>query len=383
MLTCQKHLFSIEPGIHYLNGAYMSPLMKSVEAAGLQSVLRKSRPYNVTPADFFTEAEQLRALFARLVGATAAQQVALIPAVSYGMAVLAKNFAVRKGQKIIVAEAQFPSNVYPWMELVLQGAELVQVPMPQEKENRGRRWNERILDAIDGHTALVALGHVHWATGTVFDLAAIAKRVHECGGLIVVDGTQSVGALPMDVNALQLDALVCGGYKWLMGPYSLGYAWYSDTFHAFQPIEENWINRAGSEDFTKLTDYQEDYQPGAKRFDVGERSNFILVPMALAALQQLLDWRPGNIQQYCQALTAGAVDTWQAHGFWVDNPADRAGHLFGIQLPAGMDPLLLQQKLKAHHIYVSVRGGFVRVSPNVYNDAADIAALTSVLLEDQ
>lgn len=383
MLACQKHLFSIEPDIHYLNGAYMSPLMKSVEAAGLQSVLRKSRPYNVTPADFFTEAEQLRALFARLVGASAAQQVALIPAVSYGMAVLAKNFTVRKGQKIIVAEAQFPSNVYPWMELVRQGADLVQVPMPQEKENRGQRWNERILDAIDRDTALVALGHVHWATGTVFDLAAIAQRVHDCGGLIVVDGTQSAGALPMDVQAFQLDALVCGGYKWLMGPYSLGYAWYSDAFHHFQPIEENWINRADSEDFTKLTDYQEGYQPGAKRFDVGERSNFILVPMAMAALQQLLDWGPGNIQQYCQALTAGAVETWQAHGFWVDNPADRAGHLFGLQLPAGMDPLLLQQKLKAHHIYVSVRGGFVRVSPNVYNDAEDVAALTAILLENQ
>ncbi len=379
MLSCQKHLFSLDPDVHYLNGAYMSPLMKTAETAGLQAVLRKSRPYTVAPADFFTEAEQLRALFAQLIQAPSAQQVALIPAVSYGMAVLAKNLTVRKGQKIIVAEAQFPSNVYPWMELVKKGAELVFVQMPEEKENRGRRWNERILEAIDEHTALVALGHVHWATGTIFDLEAIAKRVHAFGGLIAVDGTQSVGALPMDVGKLALDALVCGGYKWLMGPYSLGYAWYSEAFNDFQPLEENWINRAGSEDFTKLTDYQERYQPGAKRFDVGERSNFILVPMALAALRQLLDWGIGNIQQYCSALTTHAVDIWRAHGFWVDSPAYRAGHLFGLQLPTGMDPLLLQQKLKEHHIYVSVRGGFVRVSPNVYNDVGDIDALTEVL----
>lgn len=380
MLLCQKEHFSLEPHIHYLNGAYMSPLMKQVETAGVQAVVRKSRPYDIAPVDFFTDAERLRGLFGQLVGGHA-EQVALVPSVSYGMAPLARNLRVRPGQKIVVAEAQFPSNVYPWMELVRQGAELVFVPMPEEPAQRGQRWNERILDAIDAQTALVAIGHVHWATGTLFDLAAIARRVHECGGRIVVDGTQSVGALPIDVQAFQLDALICAGYKWLMGPYSLGYAWYSEDFLSFQPVEENWISRADSENFAGLTDYKDQYQSGARRFDVGERSNFILVPMGIAALEQLLAWGIGNIQQYCRHLTAGAVETWRNLGYWVDDDAYRSGHLFGLQLPAGMDPLALQQQLKAHHIYVSVRGGFVRVSPNVYNDAADVEALTQALAQ--
>jgi len=379
-MNCQKALFSIEPGTHYINGAYMSPSMNSVEAAGIQGVMRKSRPWQVTPQDFFTESEKLRSLFAQIVNAASAQQVAFIPSVSYGMAIVAKNLPVKKGQKIIVAAAQFPSNVYPWMTLAREkGVEVQTINMPDAPENRAQRWNELILDAIDNRTALVALGHIHWANGTIFDLKAMSQKVHAGGGLIAVDGTQSVGALPVDVQDFELDALVCGGYKWLMGPYSLGYAWLNEVFHQGSPLEENWINRFNSEDFTQLTEYQSAYQPGALRYDVGEHSNFALVPMGIAALEQLLAWGPGNIQQYCRNLTANAVKIWQEYGFGVENEAFRAAHLFGIELPKHISPDHLQQVLKEHHISVSVRGKFVRIAPNVYNDAADIAALTKVL----
>ncbi len=380
MMTAQKHLFSLDPQVHYLNGAYMSPMLQSVEEAGIQGLLCKRSPNRIAPADFFTDPERLRALFARLVNAPAADEVAIIPAVSYGMAIIAKNLKAEKGRKIVVAEAQFPSNVYPWMTLATeQGLALQTVPMPTEPAHRAQRWNADLLAAIDDRTALVALGHIHWANGTIFDLRKIAEKVHRHGGLLVVDGTQSVGALPMDVQQLGLDALVCGGYKWLLGPYSLGYAWFGPAFRAGQPIEENWISRANSEDFARLVDYQPDYQAGARRFDVGERSNFILVPMGIAALEQLLAWGPDNIQDYCRQLTADAVPIWQQQGIWSEQPEHRAAHLFGIQLPAHIEPGILQQKLQARNISVSVRGDFVRISPNVYNDMADVAALTEVL----
>lgn len=383
-LSCQKHLFYLDPEVHYLNGAYMSPMMASVEEAGLRALLRKRQPDKISPQDFFTDPERLRGLFARLVNAPSAEEVALIPAVSYGMAAVAKNLPLRTGQKIVVAEAQFPSNVYPWMALAKEkNIDLQAVAMPIEPTQRSQHWNERLLEAIDERTALVSLGHLHWATGTIFDLQKIAEKVHAYGGLLVVDGTQSVGAMPMDVQQLGLDALACGGYKWLMGPYSLGYAWFGPAFLNGQPVEENWINRYQSEDFARLVEYQPTYQPGARRFDVGERSNFNLVPMGIAALEQLLDWGPANIQTYCRDLMAEATSVWQQHGFRMESSAERAAHLFGIQLPAHLDASVLQQNLKARNVHVSVRGDFVRIAPNVYNDAADVAALTEVLLTSQ
>jgi hypothetical protein len=111
----------------------------------------------------------------------------------------------------------------------------------------------------------------------------------------VVDGTQSVGALPIDVQKYRIDALVCGGYKWLMGPYSLGVAYLSEYFDDGIPLEESWMNRRGSDDFQRLVAYEPQYRPGAARYDVGEHSNFILLPMLTAALRQILAWEPAQI----------------------------------------------------------------------------------------
>jgi selenocysteine lyase/cysteine desulfurase len=106
---------------------------------------------------------------------------------------------------------------------------------------RGSVWNEKILSAIDNNTRAVALGNVHWADGTLFQLEEIRKRTRDVGALLIVDGTQSVGVMPFDVKKIQPDALVCAGYKWLLGPYSIGLAYYSEYFDEGTPIEESWL----------------------------------------------------------------------------------------------------------------------------------------------
>ena len=381
MLNCQKHLFSLEANVHYINCAYMSPLMRPVEYAGYEGVKRKVRPNEVTPQDFFTQPEILRGLFSQVVNAELPKRVAIIPSVSYGMAIVANNLKAKKGQNIVVAEAQFPSNVYSWRTLAEEKKlEIKTVSYPKPKENRGKTWNQHILEAIDKDTCLVAISHTHWANGTKFDLKAISQRAHEVGAIVVVDGTQSVGAMPIDVQEMGVDALICAGYKWLMGPYSLGFAYFNEKFDDGKPIEENWINRKDSENFANLVNYQDDYQPFALRYDVGERSNFILVPMAIAALTHLLEWGVPNIQDYCDRLTKEAIPLWREKGCWIEDETHRSKHLFGVQLPDGISMENLQNKLKEKHISVSVRGDFVRISPNVYNDANDILALTEVIL---
>lgn len=380
MLSCQKERFALPEGLHYVNASFMTPLLRSVEEAGIAGVRRKRDPSSITPASFFDESDAVRGLFARLVPGVEAARVALVPSVSYGMAVVARNTQLEAGQTVVTAAEQFPSNVYPWRRLAgASGATVRMVAPPADAARRGRAWNERLLEAIDERTALVALPHVHWADGTRFDLEAIGARARSVGAALVVDGTQSVGALPFDAGRIRPDALVCAGYKWLLGPYALGLAYLGARYDEGVPLEENWIGRRGSENFGGLVDYTDAYQPGAVRYDVGERSNLILLPMLDEALRQLLAWEVAGVQAYCRSLTRPLADEAQTLGYAVEEDAWRADHLLGLRLPAGVDVGAVQDELQKRDVVVSVRGDALRVSPHVYNERADVEALLDAL----
>ena len=380
MLKNQRAKFSLQTGTTYLNCAYMSPLLKSVEKAGIDGVKAKRNPFKISPADFFAQSELLRIEFAKLINTTESKRVVIIPSVSYGLANVANNLTLTAADSIIVAAEQFPSNYYPWQRLCMDtGAKLKVVSPPQTWEGRGKRWNEYVLESIDKNTKLVALGNVHWADGTLFNLIEIRKRTKEVGALLVIDGTQSVGALPFDIQEIKPDALICGGYKWLMGPYSIGLAYYGEYFDNGNPIEENWINRLHSENFAALVNYQTDYQPGALRYEVGEHSNFILVPMMLAALKQINQWKPKDIQAYCASITHKPLQILKEAGFWVEEESYRSQHLFGIRLPQHLDIKWMKEKIQQNKISVSFRGDAIRVAPNIYNDEKDMMKLVKVL----
>lgn len=379
MLTCQKALFDLPDGLHYLNCAYMSPLAAPVEAAGLAGMRRKRNPALVTPDDFFGDSERLRAAFAGIIGAPDPSRVAIIPSVSYGIATAARNLHIGPDANLVVLHEQFPSNVYTWRRAAQQAGAELRVVEPPSGPGRGAAWNRRLLEAIDAKTAVVALPHVHWADGTVFDLAAVSARARDVGAALIVDGTQSVGAFPFDVGIHRPDALICAGYKWLMGPYSIGLAWYGERFYGGTPLEENWISRRDSRQFARLVDYQPEYAEGAARYDVGERSNFILVPMLLAALDLIATWGPKHIQAYCRRLSDPVLAEARELGFGVEEAPHRAGHLFGLRAPGGVSAEALRSRLEERNIRVSVRGDAVRIAPNVYNDEDDLAALAEAL----
>lgn len=380
MLACQRDRFSLSHDEVYLNCAYMAPLSRRVVEAGVEGVRRKERPASIAPADFFSGPDRVRELFARLVG-TGADRVAIIPSVSYGMAVVARNTSLESGQHILTLARQFPSHVYPWRRLAADtGAEVRVVGPPPGTDHRGRRWNEAILEAIGPRTALVAVPPVHWTDGTIFDLEAIGRRAREVEAALVVDGTQSVGAHPFDCGRVQPDALVCAGYKWLTGPYAIGAMVLGERYAGGVPLEETWIGRRGSEHFGGLVDYQDRYRDGAARFDMGEGSNFILIPMFIAALEQVLEWTVDGIAEYCARICAPAVQTVTGRGFGVEEESWRAPHLFGIRLPDGLDPEAVRDTLAERRISVSVRGGVIRVAPHVYNTEADLEACAAALI---
>lgn len=360
----------------------MSPLLKSVEKVGIDALKKKRNPALISPEDFFTDSEKLRSAFASLIHAEDSKRIAIIPSVSYGMANVLKNVHLENDQHVVVAAEQFPSNYYPWKRLCEEkNAEVKVIAPPSSLIHRGRAWNEKILSAINAKTKVVALGHVHWADGTLFDLKSIRARTREVGALLVVDGTQSVGAFPFDIEEIQPDALICAGYKWLLGPYSIGLAYYGEFFDDGKPIEENWINRRNSQNFADLVNYETHYQPGSLRYEVGEHSNFILVPMLLKALEQLNKWKPESIQEYCKAITKQGINVLRDRGFWIEEDTYRASHLFGIRLPKHLDLQNVKDELIKKRVYVSYRGDAIRVSPNVYNTREDLKRLTLALLQ--
>ncbi len=378
-MKCQRNLFSLPDGQHYLNCAYMSPLLKAVETAGINGLRRKSVPAEITPADFFDPAEELRQAFARLIH-TSPERIALVPAVSYGMGIATYNLPLTPEQNVVIPGEEFPSNVYPWLEQCKRTrSTLRRVDRPREARASGTIWNTRFLEAIDTDTAVVALSSVHWTDGTLFELEQIGQRAREVGALFIVDGTQSVGALPFDFEQVQPDLLVCAGYKWLLGPYQYSFAAVGDRLLNGEPFEHNWINRKDSQHFSALINYQSEYQPGARRFDTGERSNFIMIPMLLAALKQIDEWGVNNIQRYCAQLSSALGQALDGTPYTVAPPDERAAHLFGVRIAAAEQIPAILEALRQRQVYVSQRGASIRVSPHVYNTEADVMVLAEAL----
>jgi len=355
----------------------MSPVSKKVEKAGIRGIKKKRKPYLVTPEDFFKDADTCRILFSKVINNDEPDRIALLPSASYGLANVTNNLRGKSG-KIILVEEQFPSNVYPWKAIENDHLKIKMIDKPAGIK-KGRKWNEDIKSAIDSETLVVSLGHVHWADGTLFDLESIREKTREVGALLIIDGTQSIGALPFDVQSIQPDALICAGYKWLFGPYSFALGYYGPAFDNGEPIEENWINRKGSENFGGLINYEPEYHPKALRYEVGEHSNFILLPMMIAALKQVLNWGVFNINEYSSYLSEILINETQSIGYDYEDQDFRSGHLVGLTPPSTVKINDLQNTFKQKRISVSTRGTSIRVSPNVYNDERDIDRLVKTL----
>ncbi len=377
MLACQRHRFDIPADVAYLNCAYMSPLMKPAVEAGVAGLAGKAHPWELTPDRFFTGADEFRATAAQLLDCSA-DCIAIVPSASYGIATAARNVPVKKGQSILVLSEQFPSNYYSWQRLAEDnGAALKVVPWPDDND-----WTAAVLDSLSADVAIAALPHVQWTSGGRLDLVRIAQACREIGAALVLDLTQSLGALPFSVgglqNGVQPDFAVAASYKWLLGPYSVGLLYVSPKWHGGRPLEENWIQRANASDFSSLILYTEDYDLGARRFDMGERSNFALLPAAVRAMKQLLGWDVGQISEAVGLLNRRLAGAAAEMGFSAPPETLRAPHYLALRRKAGI-PKELPEMLARERVFVSVRGSSIRVTPNVYNTAEDCDRLIACL----
>lgn len=373
MIPCQRHLFDIPDDVAYLNCAYMSPLMNPALEAGTAGLGRKAHPWEITPDKFFTGSEEFRSTAARLIDSSA-DCIAIVPSASFGIATAARNLSIEKGQSILVLAEQFPSNYYPWQRWAEEtGASLKVVAWPEDHD-----WTAAVLDSLTSDVAVAALPHVQWTSGGRLDLVRIGSACRELGAALVLDLTQSLGALPFSVRDVQPDFAVAANYKWLLGPYSIGLLYVAPRWQGGTPLEENWIQRANARDFSSLILYTEDYDAGARRFDMGERSNFALLPAAERAMKQLLEWDVAQISETAGALNLQLAIAAAELGFSSPPQHLRAPHYLCLRRAAGI-PRELPEMLAREKVFVSVRGSSVRVTPNVYNTVEDCERLVACL----
>ncbi len=371
-IEATRDLFDIPKGITYLNCANMAPQLRSITQAGIAAVQAKTSPWQLT--DWFAGAEELRLLAAQVLG-TKSDAVALVPSVSYGIAIAAANLPLASRQKIVLLDQEFPSNVYAWRELARKkGGSVVHV----ERSN-GMNWTDALEETIDRDTAIVAVPQCHWTDGSKVDLERVSERAHTVGAGLVIDASQSLGAQPLDLTRVQPDFLVAVGYKWLLGPYGLGYLYVAPKWRTSgTPLEQSWLTREGSEDFSRLVDYTDEYRAGARRFDMGEFPQFVLVPMAIAALQQILAWGVPHIAEALRPITEKIAQLGIENGYSVLPSEQGCSHMIGIRHPDGIAPGLARI-LREEKVVVSIRGDSIRIAPHLYNNMNDVEHLFEVL----
>ena len=371
----EKALFDIPDGLIYLNTANIGPRLKAVSDAGNAAIARFAHPWTISDEDWFKQPETLRAAFAALAR-TKIDSVALIPSASYGIAVAAKNIPVPQGANFVVVDEQYPSNIYSWRRKAVEtSAEIRTAPRSADLS-----LTDSVLQAIDSRTAIVAIPNCHWTDGELIDLLAVSAAAKAVGAALVVDASQSFGALPIDLDVVDPDFVVAVGYKWLLGPYGLGYMVVSDRRIANGiPIEESWLNRRGSDDFAQLVSYVDEYRAGARRFDFGESPQFISVPMAIAAVSQLNAWGTEYIYDQLSQRTALIRDACDRLGISVLPRNRTAGHLIGIPMPDSQKAGLIAAEMRANNIIVSQRGNIIRVAPHLHTTQSDLAKFCELL----
>ncbi len=376
MASNYRAAFDLPRDICYLNAAYMTPQPRAVLEATLSGATRRAQPWTISPPDFFSHVEALRSAFAKQIGCRD-EHIAVVPSAGYGVACAANNLSTRAGDVILTMGDQFPSNYYSWRRQALaSGAEIRAVT-----KDDGQTWADALIDAIakfGDRIAIATLEGHHWASAEAVDFDVVIPALRDTGSKVVLDLTQTIGACPVAIRKLAPDFMVAAAYKWQFSPYGVSFLYVDEQYFDGVPIEEAWMSRDRAEDFSRLAEFTDEYQPGARRFDMGEKCGFSNISGALAALRLLDEWGIETIATTLHATNARIAGILDAHGFETMPIETRGPHFQSARLP-DTDPRKLAARLIDHHVYASVRGDHLRVAPHLYTDDADLERFDAAL----
>ena len=359
----------------FLNHASTGPLpQRAVDRIQELTALR-AQPWRYTTEMQFDELANARVRCARLIGAEP-REIALTVNTSYGLNLAARALPFERGDIVITSEREYPSNIYPWMELeVARAVKLERIPcagiLPDE---------DAILAALDRpRVRCVVLSWVSFATGYRIDLERIGRACRERGIWFVLDAIQGVSATRLDVRSMPVDIVACGAQKWLLAPWGSGFVWLRpDLVDSLRPVDVSWMATRCSDDFTRLTDYDFTYRENARKFEV------ITLPYQdFAGLNEALDlfFEVGleTVYERVERLTGRIVD-WSLGTTDVRlvTPPERERRA-GIVAVAPRDAKAASDRLTRAGVVHSFREGAIRLSPHFYNTEEEIDAALALL----
>lgn len=358
----------------FLNSASVGP-MPSRSVAVLAACNRDRARPGLWPVERLnTILAEARWLSARLINA-AEGEIALMPNTTTGLNVAARALPLGAGDVVLTFDGEFPSNIYPWLARSGEGIVLERIPRTAEGWPDEARLHERLGDPA---VKAVMVSLTQFSNGYTIDLAALSRATRATGKWLVVDAIQAVGHVPIDVQATPVDFLACGAQKWLLSPWGTGFLYVRrELIGQFPPTFAGWAAFKGTDDYTNLTAYNPEPWPDARRFEL------ITLPVQdfaamNASVGLLLEVGIPAIAEHLRALHAPVIAWAQAQGATVTSaPAPHACGILCLR-PRG-DVVAAYQRLQAHGVMCSLREGSIRLSPHLFNTAAEVAAVGDLL----
>lgn len=374
----RQEWFEIEDAT-YLNLASESPMPK-VSLRAVQAALEaKKFPHHKPDSTFFEVPNRLRANIAKLIGARP-EEIALTSGASAGVAAVAYGLTWKPGDEAITAKGEFPLQYTAWKPMEEREGLKLKIVAPS-----GRFISaDDLIAAITPRTRLVSVSMVRYDDGSLLDAPRVAAACHKQGTLLLLDVSQCCGAIPMDVNQLGADFLVCAGYKWLLSPFGTGFFWMKhEHLSTVRPGPFYWMAVEGSHNFAALN--FEDPKPAAnaKRWDSPEWAsyfNFNLVAMD-ASVDFVVRMGPELVAAHNSKLIELLIERLPKDRFVIASPADsaRRGPYGCFAARSAEKTAEVYQHLRKENVVVSLREGKIRVSPHLYNTERDIDRLISVV----
>ncbi len=360
----------------YLDCAYQGPFPRVTIARIRQAIELKCHPERLEESDYFDRPEQVRTRLAGLVGA-GPSEIALTNSATQGLGIVASGLGFEEGDEVVLSSSNFPSNLFSWLHLRRLGVR-VHVVRPE----CGQVRVEDVAAAMTPRTRVLALDWVSYTTGARIDLRALGELAHRRGSLFVVDGSQGVGAIEINLHDLPVDVLAAAAYKWLLGPYGAGFVYLAENVHDRLDLNVvNWLSVEGSDDFDALPMDQFTLPKHARVFDVPETANFLNLHALDASLEFIEQVGVRTVNAHCTHLLDRLAKELTRLGYTVTRATDPGfqSTILGFHSGSLEATTALHRKLRASNVAVSLRQGMVRVSPYLYNGDADIDRLLEVV----
>ncbi|HTR77962.1 MAG TPA: aminotransferase class V-fold PLP-dependent enzyme [Gemmatimonadaceae bacterium] len=362
-------------GAIFLNNASTGPYPKRTVQT-LEAFTRlRAAPHLIGQDLQFATLTRSRELAASLIGASS-DEIALATNTSFGITLAAMALPLAAGDVVLGAQQEFPANVYPWMDLARRrGVEYRLLPL-----HDGVPSQEELIAALDNdRVRVVAISWVEFASGYRFDLAAVGRACRERGIFLIVDGIQGLGAATLDVRACHVDVFACGAQKWLLSPWGSGFVYVRrELIQALDPPVVSWMSVRGSDDFTRLVDYDLTWRDDARRFELVTLPYQDFAGMN-ASLELIFELGPAAIEAYVGGLADIAVDWALSRDDVVLVTPSDPRHRAGIVSVCPKDPLAASRRLAQARVSHSLREGAIRLSPHFHNTAEEMALALTIL----